>query len=129
MDQKEVTAQVPEKKDGEGKITQAALGPATILVDFPGSYEEAAKWCTEEAMLSNAFANFRVSPLQSGIRTALKAGQTQEQIQEILGKTVMGVARIGGKVDVKAAYRAMFHTATPAEQAEMIKDLRKQAQE
>lgn len=129
MEQKEVTAQVPEKKDGEGKVIQVALGPVTILVDFPAKYEEAVGWCTEKAMLSNAFANFRVSPLQSGIRTALKAGKSQEEIQKLLGKSVMGIARIGGKMDVKAAYRAMFHTATPAEQAEMIKDLRKQAQE
>lgn len=128
MDQKEVTAQVPEKKDGE-KVIQAALGPVTILVDFPGSYEEAVNWCTEEAMLSNAFANFRVSPLQSGIRTMLKAGSSQEQIQEALGKTVMGVARTGGRVDVQTAFIAKFKMATSEGQAEMLAMLREAAQE
>ena len=128
MDQREVTAQVPEKKDAEGKVVQEKLGPVSILVDFPKSYEESVGWCSEEAMISNAFAQFRVSPIQAGIRTMLKAGKTQEEIQAALGNTVMGVARAGVKVDTKAAYIALFKNGTPEEQAQMLKDLRAEAQ-
>ena len=127
MIQKEVTAQVPEKKDSEGVVVQGKLGPATIIVDYPESYEEAVNWCTEEAMLSNGFANWRVL-LQSGIRNALKAGHSADAIQEKFEKAVMGVAQVGGKVDVRAAYIARFRTATPEDQAKMLEELRESAQ-
>ena len=129
MIQKEVTAQVPEKKNAEGEIVQVLLGPVTVLVDFPESFEEALSWCTEEAMLSNGWANFKVSPIQAGIRNMLKAGGSQESIQEALGKTVMGVARTGGKVDVKASFVAQFKMATPEGQAELLTMLRDAAEE
>ncbi len=127
MQQREVTAQVPEKKSADGEVTQVALGPVTIAVDFPESYEASVGWCTEEAMLSNAFAQFKVSPIQAGIRAMLKAGKTQEEIQAALGNTVMGVARAGVTVDTKAAYKALFFASSPEDQAKMIKDLREQA--
>ena len=129
MDTKEVTAQVPEKKDADGNVVQRQLGPVTVLVPFPSSYEEAVGWCTEEAMLSNAFANYKVSPIQALIRAGLKAGKSEEQIQEEAEKCVMGVARQGGgRVDVQAAYIAKFKSATPEEQKRMLDDLRKSAQ-
>jgi len=128
MDAREVTAKVPEKKDAEGVVVQGALGPVTVLVPFPKNYEEAADYCTEEAMLSNAFANFKVTPVQAMIRAGLKAGKSEEQIQEEAEKLVMGIARQGGgKVDVKAAYAAKFRSATPEEQAQMIADLKRDA--
>ena len=128
MIQKEVTAQVPEKKNADGEVVQAALGPVTVIVDFPESLEEALGWCTEEAMLTNAFANYKVSPVQAMIRTALKAGKSEDQIQEEAEKLVMGVARQGGgKVDVQAAYIARFRSATPEQQAEMLAQLRENA--
>ena len=129
MSQKEVTAQVPEKKDAGGVVTQVALGPVTVIIDYPDSFEEALGWCSEEAMLSNAFANFKVSPIQALIRTALKAGKTADQIQEEAEKIVMGVARQGGgKVDYKVAYIAKFRTSTPEVRAEMLAELREGAQ-
>lgn len=128
MDQREVTAQVPEKKEG-GVVVQEKLGPCTVIVGFPSSYEEAVGYCTEEAMLSNAFANFKVTPIQSMIRAGLKAGKSETQIQEEAEKLVMGIARQGGgKVDVKAAYVAKFRSATPEEQAEMLAELRENAE-
>ena len=130
MIQKEVTAQVPEKKDAEGVVTQKGLGPVTVIIDYPESFEEALGWCSEEAMLSNAFANFKVSPIQALIRTSLKAGKTADQIQEEAEKIVMGVARQGGgPVDVQAAFIAKFRTSTPEEQAAMLDNLRDAAQE
>ena len=127
MLQKEVSAQVPEKKDGEGKVTQVALGPVAVQVPFPGTFEEALGWCSEEAMLTNAFAHYRVSPVQSTIRALLKAGKSDQEIQAECAKLVMGVARVGAVVDTKAAYIAMFAGSTPEDQAKMLKDLREQA--
>ena len=129
MLQKEVTAQVPEKKDAEGEVTQNALGPVTVFVDYPETLEEAEEWAGGDAILSNAFANFRVNPIQSGIRAALKNGLTQEQIQDKLGKAVMGVAQVGGRVDTQAAFIAKFKMANAEEQGKMLELLRDAAQE
>lgn len=128
MTQKEATAQVPEKKDSEGNVTQKQLGPITVLVNYPETLEEAQSWTTEAAILSNAFAHWKVNQLQSGIRTGLKAGKTQEEIQAMLGNSVMGVAREGARVDPVDAYAAMFATATPDKQAEMLADLQARAE-
>ena len=128
MIQKEVTAQVPEKKDSEGEVTQPLLGPATLLVGYPESLEEAEGWCSQDAILSDAFANWKVV-LQSGIRAALKAGMTMDQIQEKYGTAVMGVAQTGGRVDAQTAFIAKFKMSTPEQQAEMLDKLREAAQE
>ena len=125
MIQKEVTAQVPEKKDSDGVVTQVALGPVTVIIDYPDSFEEALGWCSEEAMLSNAFANYKVSPVQATIRSSLKAGKNEDEIQTECEGLRMGVARQGGgKVDVQAAFIAKFRTSTPEVQAEMLATLR-----
>jgi hypothetical protein len=125
----EATAQVPEKKDAQGKVVQKALGPATVFVEVPDSASDAIKsgWCTDEAVWSNACAHFKVSPLQSNIRSGLKAGKTQDQLQAELGSTKMGVAVKGQKVDYRQAFLAEFKSATPERQAEMIKMLRDEA--
>ena len=128
MIQKEVTAEVPEKKDGEGNVTQQKLGPCTIMVNYPETLDEAKEWAGDEAILSNAFAHFKVSPVQSGIRSMLKQGLNQEQIQERLGTAVMGVAREGGRVDAQTAFVAKFKMSTPEQQAEMLELLRGAAQ-
>ena len=128
MIQKEVSAKVPEKKDAEGTVTQVALGPVTVFVDYPETVDEAKGWCSEEALLSNAFANFRVNPIQSGIRAGLKAGLDQDQIQTKLGQAVMGIAQVGARVDPETAFIAKFKTATPEDQAQMLQKLRDAAE-
>lgn len=129
MIQKEVTAQVPEKKDKEtGNVVQNALGPCTVLVNYPESLKEAGKWATEEAILSNAFNNWKVT-LQGNIRSSLKAGFTPEQIQEKLSNAVMGVMQSGGRVDPQQAFIAKFKMASPEEQAKMIEQLKAAAGE
>lgn len=128
MIQKEITALVPEKKNSDGEVTQQSLGPVTVLVNYPETLEEAKGWSGDEAILSNAFAHFKVSPIQSGIRALLKLGKGSEEIQESLGTMVMGVAREGGKVDVQAAFVAKFQMATPEAQAEMLDMLRTAAE-
>ena len=124
--QKEVSAKVPEKKDDEGNVTQQAL-EAVVFVDYADEINEAVERYGEEAILSNAFANWKVV-LQAGIRNGLKAGLTQEQLQEKLGSSIMGVAATGGRVDAQTAFIAKFKMATPEGQAEMLDMLRAAAE-
>lgn len=128
MIQKEVTAQVPEKKDAEGTVTQAQLGPITAMVNYPETLEEGEQVFGGEAILSNAFANWRVV-VQAGIRTDLKAGKTLEQILESCAGAVMGVAREGGKVDPMQAVIAKFKMSDDAGKADILAQLQAAAQE
>ena len=112
MEQREINAKAP-KIDAE----------ATVVVNFPETVEEAVAWCGEEALLSNAFANWRVT-IQANIRNSLTAGATPEQIQDKLKDAKMGVAVTGGRVDTEAAFLAKFRTATPDEQKAMLDKLR-----
>ena len=123
MIEKTVEANVPAN---EAKGTPA-IGPAIVTVQYAETLEEAKAMFGEEAVLSNAFANWRVT-LQSNIRAKLKAGFTPEQIQESLGQAKMGVATGGGKVDAQQMFIMKFKTATPEKQAEMIEMLRAAAQ-
>ena len=128
MEKKQVTAEVPERKDGEGNITQAKLGPIMVEVDYPETLEEAQEVFGAEPILSNAFANWRVT-LQSNIRAALKKGEAEDAIFARLAAAKMGVAQAGGKIDAEAAFRAKFLAATPEKRKEMIKQLRDLAAE
>lgn len=122
-EKKQVTAQVPEKKDAQGKVIQKAMGPLTVEVNFPTTLAEAGKMFGEEATLSNAFANWRVV-VQGNIRGALKRGEAPKDIQARLATAVMGVAATGGKIDPESAFLAKFQNSTPEEQAKMIEKLR-----
>jgi hypothetical protein len=123
MIEKIVEATVPAN-EAKGTL---AIGPAQITVQFAETLEEASQMYGEEAVLSNAFANWRVT-LQSNIRGKLKAGFTPDQIQESLGSAKMGVATGGVKVDAQQAFIMKFKTATPEKQAEMLEMLRAAAQ-
>lgn len=123
MIDKEVSAKVPVK---EGRNAEELN--AVVLVAYPETLEEAVEWCGEDPILTNSFANWRVT-IQSGIRASLIAGKTAEQIQVEFKDAKMGVAKVGGKVDVQAAFIAKFKTADPEKQAEMLAMLREAAQE
>jgi len=120
-----VEAKVPEKKEN-GKVVRKQIGPVQITVQTGATAEESIKLFGDKAVKSNADANWTVT-LQSNIRSRLLKGETAEQIQAALGTAKMGVAVRGAKVDPVQAYMALFATATPEKQAEMLKELQKKA--
>ena len=120
-----VEAKVPEKKEGD-KVIAKQIGPVSITVQTGETATEMIKLFGEEAVKSNANANWVVT-LQSNIRSRLKKGETAEQIQAALGSAKMGVAVAGSKVDPIQAYLAMFASATPEKQKEMLKELQTKA--
>lgn len=120
-----VEAKVPEKKEGD-KVISKQIGPVSITVQTGETAEEMIKMFGDKAVKSNADANWVVT-LQSNIRARLKKGETAEQIQAALGSAKMGVAVAGSKVDPVQAYLAMFASATPEKQKEMLKELQTKA--
>lgn len=120
-----VEAKVPEKKEGD-KVIAKQIGPVSITVQTGETAEEMIKMFGDKAVKSNADANWVVT-LQSNIRSRLKKGETAEQIQAALGSAKMGVAVAGSKVDPIQAYLAMFASATPEKQKEMLKELQTKA--
>jgi hypothetical protein len=117
-----IEAKVPANKE---KGTKEMHGTATV--QFAENLDEARKAYGEEAILTNALANWKVT-LQSNIRAGLKRGETPEQIAARLKDAKMGVAQTGAKVDPVQAYLAKFASATPEEQQKMLADLKKRAQ-
>lgn len=118
MKKETVTAKVPA--NAEKGISEMI---ATITINAPESIEEAISMFGGPAVLSNAMANWTVT-LQSNIRGGLRRGESPEAIATRLATAKMGVAATGSKVDPKQAFLAMFQTATPEKQAEMLKELR-----
>lgn len=116
----EVTAKVP------GKDGAKDLGPVTIVVSTGSTVAEMVKLFGEEAVKTNAEANWKVT-LQSNIRAGLKRGEDAKAIQARLKDAKMGVAQVGAKVDPVQAYLAQFQTATPEEQQKMLAELQKRA--
>lgn len=120
-----VEAKVPEKKEGD-KVIQKQLGPVQIKIKTGDTAAEMIQMFGDAAVKSNADANWVVT-IQSNIRSRLKKGETVEQIQAALGSAKMGVAVAGAKVDPIQAYLAMFATASPEKQKEMLKELQAKA--
>lgn len=122
MKEVQVTAKVPENKEKGIKGMEC-----TATVQFAENVKEAVEAYGEEALLSNALANWRVT-LQANIRAALKRGEAPAEIQNRLAGAKMGVAQVGGQIDAEAAFKAKFVAATPDERKKMIQQLRDLAQ-
>jgi Ser-tRNA(Ala) deacylase AlaX len=125
MEKLVVEAKVPEKKEGD-KIVRKQIGPIQISVETGSTAAEMIQLFGDKAVKSNADANWRVT-IQSNIRSRLLKGETAEQIQAALGNAKMGVAVAGTKVDPEQAYLAMFASASPEKQKQMLKDLQTKA--
>lgn len=120
-----VEAKVPEKKEGD-KIVRKQLGPIQITVETGTTAAEMIQLFGDKAVKSNADANWTVT-LQSNIRARLLKGESLEAIQAALGSAKMGVAVKGAKIDPVQAYLAMFASASPEKQKEMLKELQTKA--
>jgi len=118
MKQMEVSATVP--KNEAKKVMEEKS--AVIMVNYADSLDEALEMFGEEAVLTNAFANWRVT-LQAGIRRALVAGKSQDQIQTEFASAKMGVATTGARIDPITASLAKFKGMTPEEQAAYLEQL------
>lgn len=121
-----VQATVPERKDAAGVIVQKQIGPYSISVDNGSTAEEQVALFGGPAVKSNADDSWVIT-LQSAMRTGMKKGETQEQLQARLGTAKMGVSNKGAKVDPEQMYIAMFKAATPEKQKEMLKELQAKA--
>jgi len=117
-----VQATVPEKRDASGKLLQAQIGPYTITVKSGATAKESIELFGDEAVHSNADANW-VKTLQASMRTGMKRGWNQAQLQANLGSAKMGVAQRSAPIDPKQAFLAMYAAATPEEQKRMIAEL------
>ena len=125
MEKMIVEAKVPEKKEGD-KIVRKQLGPIQITVETGTTAAEMIQLFGDKAVKSNADANWTVT-LQSNIRARLLKGESLEAIQAALGSAKMGVAVKGAKIDPVQAYLAMFASASPEKQKEMLKELQTKA--
>lgn len=99
---------------------------AAVAIDFPENLKELVAIAGEEAVLTNALANWRVT-LQANIRGGLVRGETQEAIQARLAGAKMGVAVRGAKVDPIQAFMAQFASSTPEKQKELMAEITKRA--
>jgi hypothetical protein len=118
-----VSALVPEKKDAQGVVVTKQLGPVTVEVNYGESAVESIKLFGDEALNSNAFANWRVT-LQANIRGSLKRGIPAAEIIKNLADAKMGVAVTGTKMDAEAAFKAKFLASNPEDRKKMIQQLR-----
>lgn len=116
-----VSAKVPKNEE---KGQEEIVGQVTV--QFTDDIEEAISMFGAAAILTNAFANWRVT-VQGNVRSALKKGVTGEALQNLLGAAKMGVAQAGATVDPVEAYVAMYHSATPDKQKEMLARLKEDA--
>lgn len=119
--EKVITAKVPANEEAG-----TAEMEGSVTVSFPETLEEAEQMYGADAVLSNAFANWRVT-LQSNIRSGLKRGESIEAIQARLAGAKMGVATAGGKTDPVDAFMAMYQSSTPEKQAELLEKLKERA--
>jgi hypothetical protein len=121
MKRETITATVPPNEEaGTEEMT------ASITVDYAETVEEAVRLYGAEALLTNAFANWRIT-LQANIRNGLKGGEDQAAIQARLGSAKMGVPQRGIRNNPVQAYLARFQAATPEQQKAMLAELQARA--
>lgn len=116
----QVSARIPAKDGAPERI-------GSVTVKAPETAEEGIKMFGDQAMNSNATANWVVT-LQSGIRGGLKRGETPQALQARLGSAKMGVAAAKAAQDPKAAWLAAYQAATPQERKKMKADLLRDAE-
>lgn len=115
----EIKAKLPKsEKDGRAEDLNGL-----VVVQFPETIEEAIELYGGPAMLAEAKANFVIG-VQGNIRTRLKAGQSNEQIQEALGSSKIGVKAARLAANPEAQSLAYLKTLTQDQLREMLAKLR-----
>jgi N-acetylglucosamine-6-phosphate deacetylase len=124
MKQITIKATLP-KNEKKGRKEDKTASLNVNFVDVEGgdvALAELQKLVGAKAILSNALSNWVVT-VQGTIRARLAAGKTQPEIQAELGSLKMGTAAAKAVVDPKAAFRAMYMSATPEERKKLIAEL------
>jgi len=120
MEKKEISATLPATNKAN---TSGEDLSATVFVNYGESLDEAVQMFGEEQILSNAWANWRVT-LQAAVRRMLAAGKSQDEIQAALENAKMGVAMEKTSVDPITASLMKFKTMSPEQQAEFLEKLK-----
>jgi hypothetical protein len=118
-----IKALVPEKKDAAGKVVNPQVGPFQINLTTGANAKELIELYGDEAVYSNAMANFVVT-VQGNMRANMKKGTTQEALQAALGSAKMGVTIKSAPVDPKQAMLAQAGAMSPADLEKFIADLK-----
>ena len=117
---------MPTQMEVTARLGKAEGAPsATAYVQTAETAKEAIELFGDEAVVSNANANWRIT-LQGAIRRYLKAGKTSKEIQELLKSAKMGVT-LERVSDPKAALLAKWGTMSEAERQELLAALKKAA--
>ena len=114
-----VSARVPAKDDAPEMV-------GSVDIEVGETAAESIQLFGDEPVNTNMIANASVT-VQGGIRGGLRKGLSMTQIQEKYAGWKLGIAAVGGKVDPQQLFIQRFATATPEEQADMIKKLREAA--
>ncbi len=122
MIKRQISAQVPERKNAEGNIVQVAVPAQVIEVNAPETVDEAVQMFSENAILSNALAHWDVT-VQGIMRNAMKKGLVGEALQRELGDLKMGVSRPRVAVDNEQLFYTQYLNASAEKKAEMLKKL------
>ena len=120
MDKKEVSATLPASN--KANTTGEDLA-ATVYVNYGENLDEAVQLFGEDQILSNAWANWRVT-LQAAVRRMLAAGKSTDEIQAALENSKMGVAMEKTSVDPITASLMKFKTMTQEEQSVFLEKLK-----
>jgi len=125
-----VTAKVPanEKKGIKEMIASVDVNFVDVEGDANKALQEAIQMFGAKAILTNAFANWRVT-LQGNIRGGLLRGESAKDLQTRLGDAKMGTATAGAKVDAEQAFMAKLMAMTPEDRAKKIEELKAKARQ
>jgi len=123
-----ITAKVPanEKKGIKEMIASVDVDFVDVEGDANKALQEAVQMFGAKALLTNAFANWRVT-LQGNIRGGLLRGESQADLQSRLGSAKMGVATAGVHVDAEQQMLARLMAMTPEARAKKIEELKAKA--
>lgn len=109
--------QVAAKASGE-----EGAPSAVVSINTGGTAKEAIEMFGDDAVISNANANWTVT-VQAGMRRLLKAGKKQDEVQAAFEGAKMGIA-LARVSDPTGAILAKWPTMNEQERTEFLKKLK-----